>query len=423
VKDQTIGIHGGYKTEKTTNAIFPPIYQTVAFEFDNAQHAADLFNLEVAGNIYSRIMNPTADVLEKRIAMLEQGAAALVTSSGQAATQYAIMNLVKAGDNIVSVPQLYGGTYTLLTSLFPDFGVECRLAVSDNPSDIEKLIDEKTKLVFCESIGNPAGNIVDIEALAAVAHKHGIPLVVDNTIASPALCKPITHGADIVIHSLTKFCAGHGNTLGGVIVDSGNFPWEKYQDKFPQFSQPESSYHGVIYNKQFGNLAYIARVRTVAMRNTGAVLSAISCFLILMGLETLTLRMNQHVKNTKAIADFLSTHPKVSWVNSVQFEDNKYHELAKKYTKGSQSGLLTFGLKGGIEDGIKFYDNLKLFKRVVNIGDSRSCCCHPASTTHRQLTQEQLKAAKITPELIRLSIGIEDTEDLIADLEQALSYL
>ncbi|MDD6177452.1 MAG: O-acetylhomoserine aminocarboxypropyltransferase/cysteine synthase [Ruminobacter sp.] len=420
MKDQTIEVIGGYETEKTTHSVVPPIYQTVAYEFDNAAHAADLFNLSVPGNIYSRIMNPTADVLEKRLAMLEGGVSCLVTASGQAAIQYTIMNLAKAGDNIVSVPQLYGGTFTLLTSLFPDFGVEGRLAKSDKPEDIEDLIDENTKAVYCESIGNPAGNIVDIEALAQVAHKHGVPLVVDNTIASPAICKPISFGADIVVHSLTKFCAGHGTTLGGAIIDSGNFPFEKYPKKFPQFSTPEKSYHGVVYLDSFGKNAFIARARTVAMRNTGAILPALSCFLVLMGLETLTLRVNQHVKNTFAIADFLINHPKVAWVNCSKFKDNKYYELAQKYTKGSQSGLLTFGLKGGLEDGIKFYDALKLFKRVVNVGDARSCCCHPASTTHRQLNEEQLQKAGITPELIRLTIGIEDTEDLIADLSQAL---
>lgn len=423
MNDQTIEVHGGYQTEQTTHAVIPPIYQTVAYEFDDVQHAADLFNLAKPGNIYSRLMNPTSQVLEERLAMLEQGKAAIVTASGQAAITYAITNITKYGDNIVSVPQLYGGTYTLLTSLLPEYGVEGRLADSDQVADLEAKIDENTKAIYCESIGNPAANIVDIEALAALAHKHGIPLIVDNTVASPALCKPILHGADIVVHSLTKFCAGHGTTLGGVVVDSGKFPWAKYPEKFPQFSVPEKSYHGVVYNEQFGDLSYIARIRTVAMRNTGAVLPALSSFLILMGLETLSLRMQQHVKNTFAIADYLKAHPKVAWVNCAKYEDSKYHALAQKYTKGTQSGLLTFGLKGGLEDGIKFFDSLKLFKRVVNVGDARSCCCHPASTTHRQLTEEQLIGAGITPELIRLTIGIEDTEDLIADIEQALAKI
>ena len=424
MKDKTIEIHGGYETaEKSTHAVVPPIYQTVAYEFDDAQYAADLFNLVKPGNIYTRLMNPTADILEKRMTMLEGGVAAVVTASGQAAIEYALLNLARAGQNIVSVPQLYGGTFTLISCMFPDMGIEGRLAASDSPDDIEKLIDENTRAVYCETIGNPAGNIVDIEALAAVAHKHGVPLVVDNTVASPAICKPISHGADIVVHSLTKFCGGHGNTMGGVVVDSGNFDWNAYGDKFSQLTRPEKSYHGVVYTESFGRAAYAARIRTVAMRNTGAVLSPLSCFLILVGLETLSLRMKQHVSNTFAIADFLKNHPKVAWVNCAKFEDNRYHKLAQKYTKGSQSGMLTFGLKGGIEDGVKFYDALKLFKRVVNIGDSRSCACHPASTTHRQLNEEQLKAAGIGPELIRLTVGIEDPEDLIADLAQALDHI
>ncbi len=422
MKDKTIEIHGGYETaEKTTHAVVPPIYQTVAYEFDDAQYAADLFNLVKPGNIYTRLTNPTADILEKRMTMLEGGVGSIVVASGQSAITYALTNLATAGKNIVSVPQLYGGTYTLITSILPDFGVEARLATSDSPEDIEKLIDENTRAVYCETIGNPAGNIVDLEALAKVAHKHGVPLVVDNTVASPAICKPISFGADIVVHSLTKFCGGHGNTMGGVIVDSGNFDWNAYSEKYPQFTKPDESYHGVIYTESFGRAAYITRIRAVALRNIGAILPPMSCFMILVGLETLTLRMKQHVSNTFAIADYLRSHPKVAWVNCCKFEDSKYYKLAQKYTKGTQSGMLTFGLKGGMEDGIRFYDALKLFKRVVNIGDSRSCACHPASTTHRQLTDEQLKAAGIGPELIRLTIGIEDPEDLIADLEQALA--
>ena len=406
MKDQTIEVRGGYNTEPTTHAIFPPIYQTVAYEFDNAQHAADLFNLAVPGNIYTRLMNPTTDVLEKRMALLEGGFAAVATASGMNAITYAIINVAQSGDNIVSVPQLYGGTFTLLDSMLPNYGIQGRFAA-----------------VYCETIGNPAGNIVDLEALAEVAHRHGIPLIVDNTVASPALCKPISFGADIVVHSLTKYCAGHGNTLGGIIVDSGNFDWTKHSEKFPQFTKPEKSYHGVVYTETFGRAAFAARIRTVALRNTGGILPAMSCFNILVGLETLTLRMRQHVSNTFAIADFLKNHPKVAWVNCVKDPSNKYHKNAQKYTKGAQSGLLTFGLKGGLEDGIKFYDALKLFKRVVNIGDSRSCACHPASTTHRQLTEEQLRGAGITPELIRLTIGIEDPEDLIEDLSQALDAI
>ncbi len=421
MKDQTIQVHGGYTTEPTSHAVVPPIYQTVAYEFDNAQYAADLFNLVKPGNIYTRLMNPTADVLEKRMALLEGGKAAVAVASGQSAIEYALLNLAKNGNNIVSVPQLYGGTLTLLTSVFADLGIEGRLAKSDSPADIEALIDENTRAVYCETIGNPAANIVDISALAEVAHRHGVPLVVDNTVASPALCKPISFGADIVVHSLTKFCGGHGNTMGGIIVDSGRFDWKKYGSKFSQFTAPEKSYHGVVYCDSFGDVAYAARIRTVFLRNTGAILPPQSCFMILVGLETLSLRMKQHVSNTIAIAEFLKKHPKVAWVNSAHFPDSKYHELAVKYTKGSQSGLLTFGLKGGKEDGAKFYDSLRLFKRVVNIGDSRSCVTHPASTTHRQLNSEQLKNAGIGEELIRLTIGIEDPEDLIADIDQALA--
>lgn len=423
MKDLTIQVHGGYETEKTTHAVFPPIYQTVAYEFDSAQHAADLFNLEVPGNIYTRLMNPTCDVLEKRIAMLEKGVAAICLASGQAAISYALINLVRAGDNVVTVPQLYGGTFTLINSMLPDMGVEGRFAKDDSPEAIEALIDEKTRCVYCETIGNPAGNIVDIEALAEVAHRHGVPLIVDNTVASPALCKPIEFGADIVVHSMTKFIAGHGNTMGGVIVDSGNFDWDKYGDKFSQFTRPEKAYHGVVYTKQFGRAAFVARVRTVALRNTGAILPANCAFNILMGVETLSLRMKQHVSNTLAIATYLRKHPKVAWVNCADDPNSKYYKLAQKYTKGCQSGMLTFGLKGGIDEGIVFFDALKLFKRVVNIGDTRSCACHPASTTHRQLTEDQLRAAGIGPELIRLTIGIEDPEDLIADLEQALAAI
>lgn len=423
MKDQTIQVHGGYTTEPTSHAVVPPIYQTVAYEFDNAQYAADLFNLVKPGNIYTRLMNPTADVLEKRMALLEGGKAAVAVASGQSAIEYALLNLAKNGNNIVSVPQLYGGTLTLLTSVFADLGIEGRLAKSDSPADIEALIDENTRAVYCETIGNPAANIVDISALAEVAHRHGVPLVVDNTVASPALCKPISFGADIVVHSLTKFCGGHGNTMGGIIVDSGRFDWKKYGSKFSQFTAPEKSYHGVVYCDSFGDVTYAARIRTVFLRNTGAILPPQSCFMILVGLETLSLRMKQHVSNTIAIAEFLKKHPKVAWVNSAHFPDSKYHELAVKYTKGSQSGLLTFGLKGGKEDGAKFYDSLRLFKRVVNIGDSRSCVTHPASTTHRQLNSEQLKNAGIGEELIRLTIGIEDPEDLIADIDQALAQI
>lgn len=423
MKDQTIEVHGGYVTEATTRAAVPPIYQTVVYEFDDAKYAADLFSLAKPGNIYGRLSNPTTDLLERRLALLEGGAAAVATASGQAAVEYALMNLARHGQNIVSVPQVYGGTLTLFTATFAERGVEGRFARSDAPEDIEAAIDENTRAVYCETIGNPAGNIVDIAALAGVAHRHGIPLVVDNTVASPAICKPIEFGADVVVHSLTKFICGHGHAMGGAIVDGGRFDWKAHAAKFPQFNTPDESYHGVVYADAFGPAALAARVRVVSLRNCGAILPPMSAFLILMGLETLTLRVRQHVRNTELIAAYLKDHPKVAWVHSVQFEDNPYRALALKYTKGTQSGMLTFGLKGGREAGAKFHDAVKIFKRVVTIGYTSSCVTHPASTTHSQLSPEQLKSAGIGEELIRLTVGIEDPEDLIEDIRQALEQV
>ena len=420
MRDETIAIHAGYTSESTTKSVAVPIYQTVAYEFDNAQHGADLFNLAVPGNIYTRIMNPTADVLEQRVAALEGGVAGLAVSSGSSAINYAILTLAEIGNNIVSVPLLYGGTYTLFAHMLPKQGIDVRFAEDDNPANIEALIDEKTSAVYCESIGNPAGNVCDIEALAAVAHKHGVPLIVDNTVASPALIKPIEYGADIVVHSLTKYIGGHGTTLGGIIVDSGNFDWEEHSDRFPMMTTPEPSYHGVVYSEAFGPAAYIGRARTVPLRNTGSALSPFNCFLILQGLETLSLRMERHCENAAAVAAYLQNHDKVDWVSYAGLPESPYHELAQKYTDGKPSALLTFGVKGGYEAGVEFYDKLKLFKRLVNIGDAKSLASHPASTTHRQLNDAELAAAGITPETLRLCVGIEHIDDILEDLAQAL---
>jgi len=417
MKKETICLHEGYETDPTTKSCAVPIYQTVAYEFDNAQHGADLFNLDVPGNIYSRIMNPTWDVLEKRVAALEGGLAALATSAGSAAIHYAILTIAEAGDNIVTTPQLYGGTYTLFAHMLPKMGIEVRFAPTDQADDLEKLIDGKTKAVFCESIGNPAGNIVDIEPIATMAHKHGVPVIVDNTVATPVLLNPIEYGADIVVHSLTKYMGGHGTTLGGIIVDSGKFPWAKHKERFPVLNQPEPAYHGVVYTEQFAEAAFIARARTVPLRNTGSALSPMNAFLLLQGIETLSLRMERHCENAIAIARYLQQHPKVEWVNYAGLEGDKYFDLAQKYFNGKPSSILTFGIKGGFDNGVKFYDALKLVKRLVNIGDTKSLACHPASTTHRQLEEAELKAAGVTPEMLRLCIGIEHINDIIDDQE------
>ena len=419
MKKETLAIHAGYETEPTTKSIAVPIYQTVAYEFDNAQHGADLFNLAVPGNIYSRIMNPTVGVLEARVAALEGGIAGLCVSAGSAAINYSILNICEQGDNIVSAPMLYGGTYTLFAHMLPKQGIEVKFAASDDPEDLEKEINEKTKAVYIESIGNPAGNIADIEAIAKVCDKKGVPLIVDNTVATPALIRPIDYGASIVVHSLTKYIGGHGTTLGGVIVDSGKFPWADHPEKFPMLNTPEASYHGVVYTEAFEAAAYIGRARTVPLRNTGSALSAMAAWQILQGLETLPLRMERHCDNAMAVAKFLEDHPKVSWVKYGGLESNEYHELAKKYTDGKPSSLLTFGIKGGYDEAVKFYDSLKLFKRLVNIGDAKSLACHPASTTHRQLTADELAAAGVKDDMLRLCVGIEHIDDLIADLEQA----
>lgn len=421
MKDQTIAVHGGYETDPTTRAVTTPIYQTVAYEFENAQHGADLFNLAVPGNIYTRIMNPTNDVLEKRVAMLEGGIASLALSAGSAAVHYSIINLAEAGDNIVTTPQLYGGTYTLFAHMLPKLGIEVRFAASDSPADLEKLIDKRTKAIFFESIGNPAGNIVDVEAVAKMARSHGIATIVDNTVATPALLKPFQYGVDIVVHSATKYMGGHGTTLGGLIVDSGQFPWAKHKQRYPMFNEPEASYHGVVYVDALGPAAYIGRARTVPLRNTGSALSPFNAFQLMQGIETLPLRMDRHCSNSQRVAEYLQEHKSVQWVSYAGLKDHPHHALAQKYMKGRASGILSFGVKGGFDAGVKFYDALKLFKRLVNIGDAKSLACHPASTTHRQLTEEEQRKVGVTPEGIRLSVGIEDIEDILEDLDQALS--
>jgi O-acetylhomoserine (thiol)-lyase len=420
MKDETLAVHAGYETDPTTKSVAVPIYQTVAYEFDDAQHGADLFNLEVTGNIYTRIMNPTADVLEKRIAEMEGGIAGLALAAGQAAVNYAIITIAKAGANIVSVPMLYGGTYTLFAHMLPSQGIDVRFAEDDSPAALEKLIDDKTAAVFLESIGNPAGNIADIEAIAEMAHRHGVPVLIDSTVSTPVLTKPIEWGADIVIHSMTKYIGGHGNSLGGMIVDSGNFPWADHADRYPMLVEPEPAYHGVSYTETFGPAAFIARARTVPLRNTGSAISPFNAFLILQGIQTLPIRMERHVENTKAVAEYLQGHDQVEWVSYAGLPDSPYYALAQKYTGGKPSGLLSFGVKGGYEPGVKFYDALGLFKRLVNIGDVRSLAAHPASTTHRQMTADEQAAAAVTPDTIRLCVGIEHIDDIIADLEQAL---
>lgn len=420
MRNETIAVHGGYEVDATTKAVAVPIYQTVAYAFDSAAHGAALFNLEVEGYRYSRISNPTTAVLERRVAALEGGLEALSVSTGQAALHYSILNLTEIGKNIVSVPQLYGTTYTLFAHLLPSLGVHVRFAETDHHAALEKLVDEDTRAVFCESVGNPAGNICDVEALANVAHNHGLPLIVDNTVATPILLRPIDYGADIVVHSLTKFMGGHGTTLGGAIVDSGRFPWEKHAARFPMFSQPDASYHGLVYTEHFGPVAYIARCRSVYQRTTGSVLSPFSAFLLLQGIETVAVRVDRHVENAKQVAEFLRDDRRVEWVNYAGFADNPYHALAQKYLSGRACSLITFGIRGGFEGGCKFYDSLKLVKRLVNLGDAKSLACHPASTTHRQMSVEEQRTAGVTPEMIRLSIGIEHVTDIIADLDQSL---
>lgn len=420
MRDETLALHHGYTPDPTTKAVAVPIYQTVAYAFDDAQHGADLFDLKVPGNIYTRIMNPTQDVLEQRMAALEGGIAALATSAGSAAVTYAILTIARAGSNVVSVPQLYGGTYTLFAHQLPALGIDVRFAPDDDPASLEALIDERTAAVYLESIGNPAGNIPDLEAIAEMAHRNGVPVIVDSTVATPALMKPIAFGADIVVHSLTKYIGGHGTTLGGIIVDAGTFPWAEHAERFPMLNEPEPSYHGVVYTEALGPAAFIGRARTVPLRNTGAAIAPASAWQLLQGLETLHLRMERHVSNAQAVAEHLEAHPRVTRVDYAGLPSSPYHANAQKYTQGRPSALLTFEIEGGHEAAVRFYDRLELFTRLVNIGDTKSLAAHPASTTHRQLTPEEQLAAGVTPGTLRLCVGIEHLDDILADLDRAL---
>ena len=417
---ESLALHQGYESEATTKAAAVPIYQTTSYTFDDTQHGADLFNLAVPGNIYTRIMNPTTDVLEQRLAAMEGGIAGLALASGMAAITYAIQCITQVGSNIVSTTQLYGGTYNLFAHTLPKQGVEVRMASYDDYAGLEAHIDENTKAVFCETIGNPAGNVVDLEKLAELAHKHGVPLIVDSTVATPYLCKPIELGADIVIHSLTKYIGGHGTSIGGIIIDSGKFDWAANKERFPMLNEPDPSYHGVVYTEALGPAAYIGRCRVVPLRNTGAALSPMNAFQILQGLETLGLRMERHCENAQKVAEYLQAHPKIEWVNYAGLADSPHKALCEKITGGKASGILSFGISGGAEAGAKFIDALQMILRLVNIGDAKSLACHPASTTHRQLNPEELATAGVSEDLVRISVGIEHIDDIIADISQAL---
>ena len=421
MKLESIALHHGYESEATTKAAAVPIYQTTSYTFDNTQHGADLFDLAVPGNIYTRIMNPTTAVLEERMAAMEGGIGALAVASGMAAITYAIQCLCSVGSNIVSTSQLYGGTYNLFAHSLPNQGIDVRMVSFDDFDGFEAAIDENTKAIFCESIGNPAGNIVDIEKLAQIAHKHGVPLMVDSTVATPVLCRPFELGADIVIHSLTKYIGGHGTSIGGLIIDSGKFDWVKNKERFAVLNEPDPSYHGVVYTDAFGPAAFIGRCRVVPLRNTGAAISPLNAFQILQGLETLCLRMERHCENAEKLAEYLSKHDKVSWVNYAAMKNSPYYETCQKITDGKASGILSFGIKGGEAAGGKFIDALQMILRLVNIGDAKSLACHPASTTHRQLNDEELKAAGVCKDLVRISVGIENIADIIADVDQALN--
>ena len=417
--DETIAIHGGYEADGT-RAVAVPIYLTVAHDFENAAHAGAILDLEVPGFHYNRLNNPTNEVLEKRIAALEGGTAALVVASGMAAVSYSILTVARAGSNVVVAPQLYGATFTYFAHVLPSLGIEGRFAVDDEAESIKSLIDDRTCAVFLETIGNPAGNVVDLEAVAAVAHAAGVPLIADNTVATPLMLKPIHHGADVVVHSLTKFVGGHGTTLGGAIVDGGTFPWAEHADRFPGFNEPEPAFHNVVFARDFPDRPFVTRARSIQLRNTGATLSPFNSFQLLQGLETMAVRLERHEANARAIAAYLAADPRVEWVSFAGFPDHPHHHLVQRYLKGRVPSIITFGAAGGYEAGLAFFDALQLFKRLLNLGDAKSLAIHPASTTHRQLTPDQLTAAGIRPETIRLSIGIEHVDDLIDDLDQAL---
>jgi len=420
MKLESIALHQGYKSEETTKAAAVPIYQTTAYTFDDTQHGADLFDLKVPGNIYTRIMNPTTDVLEQRVTAMEGGIGALALASGMAAITYAIQCICSAGDNIVSTSQLYGGTYNLFAHSFPKQGIDVKMIAHDDFDGFDKAIDKNTKAVFCESIGNPAGNVVDLQKLSEIAHKHGVPLIVDNTVATPYLCRPFEHGADIVVHSLTKYICGHGTSIGGIIVDSGKFDWAGNKERFPMLNEPDPSYHGVVYTEALGEAAYIGRCRVVPLRNMGAALSPMNAFQILQGLETLTLRMDKHCENAEKLANYLQNHKKVEWVNYASLKGSPYEQTCQKITGGKASGILSFGISGGMEAGARFIDALQMILRLVNIGDAKSLACHPASTTHRQLNEEELTSAGVSTDLVRISVGIEHIDDIIDDISQAL---
>ncbi|TDT40268.1 O-acetylhomoserine sulfhydrylase [Halospina denitrificans] len=420
MKTDTLTIHGGFQPDPTTKAVATPIYQTTSYAFDNTQHGADLFDLKVAGNIYTRMMNPTNAVLEERVRLLEGGVGALAMASGMAAITASIQAIAEVGDNIVTTTQLYGGTYNLFAHTFPRQGIEVRFVSADDPDAFEARIDDRTKLIFCETVGNPAGNVVDVEKLATIGHRNGVPLFVDNTVPTPCLWRPFEHGADVVIHSLTKFMGGHGTTLGGAIVDSGRFPWADYPERFAMLNEPDPSYHGVVYTEAMGEAAFIGRCRVVPLRNMGAALSPMNAFQLMQGIETLHLRMERHCENALRVAQYLEQHPAVNWVNYAGLASSRYHELAKKYMDGRASGILSFGIKGGDEAGARFIDALQMIVRLVNIGDAKTLACHPASTTHRQLNDEELASAGVPRDLVRLAIGIEHVDDILADVEQAL---
>lgn len=420
MKLETLAIHAGYQPEATTHAVAVPIYQTTSYAFDDTQHGADLFDLKVEGNIYTRITNPTNEILEKRVAAMEGGVGGLAMASGMAAITNAIMAITAAGENVVATSTLYGGTYNLFAHTFPQYGIDIRFADYQDLASFDRLIDKNTKAVFCESIGNPLGNIVDIGTLAEIAHSHGVPLIVDNTVPTSYLCKPFNHGADIVVYSLTKYMGGHGNSLGGLIVDSGQFPWARHRQKYHRLNEPDISYHGVVFTEQFGQAAYIARVRAVLLRNMGAVMSPFNAFLLLQGIETLAVRMEKHCDNALKVAQYLQSHPQVSWVKYAGLDNDPNKSLIDKYMSGKAASILSFGIKGGLAAGAKFIDALQLIIRLVNIGDVRSLACHPASTTHRQLSAEEMEKAGVSEDMIRLSVGIEHVDDILADIDQAL---
>lgn len=420
MKLESIALHHGYEPETHQKAAATPIYQSSGFTIDDTQHGADLFDLKVEGNIYSRIGNPTNAVLEQRVAAMEGGVAGLALASGMAAITYAIQCITRSGDNIISTNQLYGGTYNCFTHSFPKQGVTVKMVDGADYEAIEKAIDANTKALYCESIGNPLGNIIDLEMFAKIAHKHGIPLIVDNTVATPYICRPIDFGADIVIHSLTKYIDGHGATIGGIIVDSGKFDWTKDPNKFPMLNEPDPSYHGIVYTEQFGAAAFIACCRVVPLRETGACLSPHSAFLIMLGLESLGVRMERHCDNALALAKYLDNHEQVDWVNYAALPHDKYYDVCQKITKGQASGIISFGIKGGMNAAIKFIDALQMILRVLSMGDAKSLACHPASTIHRQLTPEQLVLAGVSEDMIRISVGIEHIDDIIQDVEQAI---